>query len=98
MSELIFTYKEKDDEFIIQIKIWAIDKTSTNPDGVSYSLVLIKDKKRIVGYDTFEGHQKMFGIHHKHIKMKIFTYEFRDVWKLIEDFMDDVKKIKEESK
>jgi len=56
--------------------------------GYKFSLVLIQDEKRIVGYDNHEGYEP-----HKHIKGKIYQYEFTNIDKLISDFYEDVSKI-----
>lgn len=76
------------------MKIIRVPKSDKNPEGISYSLVYIRNGKRLLGYDNFEGHEKEGNIHHKHIKDRIIPYEFRDEWKLIEDFNNDVEKIK----
>ena len=48
--------------------------------GLKFSLVLIRDNKRLVGFDNHEGHEP-----HKHVKNKIYKYEFESIDKLIED-------------
>ncbi len=94
MAEEIFNHKNIDENGnITEIKILKIPKTTDNPEGISYSLVYIKNDKRIIGYDNFGGHKINTNCHHKHIKNRIEIYEFIDEWKLIQDFMDDIKKI-----
>ena len=68
-------------------------KSVNSRDGVSHSLTYIRNGKRLIGYDNFESHDNIRG-HHKHIKDRAIPYEFADEWKLIEDFNDDVDKIK----
>ncbi len=62
-----------------------------NSSGISKC---IKDSKRLIGFDNFEGHKKEENSHHKHIKENIIPYTFVDEWKLIGDFNEEVEKIK----
>lgn len=78
---------------IIEMHIWNVPKTIGNPEGISYSLVCIRNKKRLVGYDN-ENHGTGKSNHHKHVKDRILFYEFIDEWKLTEDFAEDIDKIK----
>jgi len=52
-----------------------------------FSLTLVKDNKRVICFDNHEGKKP-----HKHIKNKIFDYEFESVDKLIADFYGEVEK------
>ncbi len=79
---------------IIEIKILKVPTSEQNSEGVSYSLVYIREGKRLVGYDNFEGHLKEGSSHHKHIKDQVIPYQFVDEWKLIADFNEDIEKIK----
>ena len=98
MTEIIFEHKYIDQNGdIIEIKILKVPKTTDNLDGVSYSLVYIKEGKLILGYDNFEGHRINGNCNHKHINNRLERYEFIDEWKLIDDFMKDVEKIKKRS-
>ena len=54
--------------------------------GLKFSLVLIRDNKRLVCFDNHEGRKP-----HKHIKKKVYPYEFETVDKLIEDFYEEIK-------
>ena len=54
-----------------------------------YSLVYIRDGKRLIGYDNAEGKGD-----HKHYKHKEYAYHFTDMDALIIDFYDDVEKIR----
>lgn len=88
MPELIFGHKHIYKNYIIDITIYRVPKDPHHPEGYRYSLVLIKDGKRILGYDNYEGKG-----HHIHKGEREIAYDFIDEWKLIEDFYDDVKKI-----
>jgi hypothetical protein len=88
MLELIFEHKHIHKNYIIDIKIYRIDKDANYPEGFRYSLVLIKDGKRILGYDNYEGKG-----HHIHKNGREISYDFTDEWKLVEDFNIDVRKI-----
>mgnify|MGYP001601072723 FL=1 len=70
------------------MKIERVEKTGQYSEGVRYSLSYIKEGKTVLRYDNHAGHP-----HHKHIGTKRIPYEFHDEWKLIEDFMEDLKKL-----
>jgi hypothetical protein len=56
---------------------------------LKYSLVYIREGKRVIGYDNAEGKG-----HHRHYKGKEVAYDFRNVDLLIEDFYEDVEKVR----
>lgn len=86
-----FRHKHKEPNGdIIEMKFLEVPKSDSNPEGTSYSFVYIRKGKRLVGYDNFEGHG-----HHRHVKDRIEPYDFVDKWELIEDFMEDVNKIRQ---
>lgn len=96
VAEILFYHKEqRDNGDIIEIKIMKVKISSQTSEGVSYSCVYVRDGKRLLGYDNFEGHEEVTGHHHRHIHDHVAKYEFIDEWKLIEDFYEDVKKIRE---
>ena len=74
---------------IVEIKIWRVPESKDKHHGLKYSLVYIKNGRRIIGYDNSEGKGD-----HKHYKTKEFIYQFRDIDGLIKDFYDDIDKIK----
>ena len=88
MPEPVFEHKHRDKNYIIDIKIYKVPKDKWHPEGFHYSLVLIRDGKRVLGYDNHERKG-----HHLHKGSKEMPYEFVDEWKLIEDFYNNVKKI-----
>ena len=95
VTEETFIHKQTEENGdIIDMRIFKVDISKLNPQGISYSLVYIRDGKRLIGYDNFEGHAFEKGSHHRHIKERIEPYEFVDEWKLLEDFNKDVEKIK----
>lgn len=94
-TEEIFVHKETNENgIIIDMKIYRVPISNKNKEGISYSLVYIKDEQRIVGFDDCEGHEKNENRHHKHINGKIIPYEFVDEWKLLSDFNEEVEKVK----
>lgn len=94
VTEEIFSHKHiEENGDITEISILRVPKTVQNPNGVTYSLVYVRNGERLIGYDNFEGHAEI-APHHKHLKDKLMPYDFVDEWKLIEDFMQDVEKIK----
>ena len=85
----IFSHKQiLDNGDILDMKIEQVVKTEQYPEGVRYSLSYIREGKTVLRYDNHAGHP-----HHKHIGNKRIPYEFQDEWKLIEDFMEDLKKL-----
>jgi len=88
MAEPIFEHKHIHKNYIVDIKIYKVPKDKFHPEGFQYSLVLIKDGKRILGYDNHEKRG-----HHIHRGSMEIEYEFVDEWKLIEDFYEEVKKL-----
>ena len=94
MSEVIFAHKHiEDNGDIIEMRIIKVPKSIAQPEGIVYSLVYIRNNKRIMGYDNFEGHGKL-SPHHRHINERTDAYEFTNEWKLIQDFVEDIDKIK----
>lgn len=85
---LLHTKEIKGDE-IVEIKIWEVPKTTDKPHGVKFSLVYIKGKERLIGYDNAEGKG-----YHRHFLDKTEPYRFTDIWKLLDDFKKDLKKLK----
>ena len=89
MSKLVFRDKKVlDNEHLLEIGIWKVNKDKYNPEGFHYSLVLIKNNKRILGYDNHERKG-----HHKHTYDKELKYEFESVEKLLKDFYEDLKEM-----
>ncbi|MEK6591186.1 MAG: DUF6516 family protein [Nitrospinota bacterium] len=74
---------------IIEMKIWEVPLSKDKPHGLKYSLVYIREGKRIVGYDNAESKGD-----HKHLRYKEYPYQFRNVDTLIEDFYEDIEKIR----
>ncbi|MBL7148180.1 MAG: hypothetical protein ISS82_05120 [Nanoarchaeota archaeon] len=83
-----FKTKEGD---IIEIKIWKVPKSKEFPNEIKYSLAFIHKGERLIGYDN----ERTKG-HHKHIRNKKIEIEFQDYIKLIKQFNEDIKNIKEE--
>ncbi|MBI2129127.1 hypothetical protein HYU07_02715 [Candidatus Woesearchaeota archaeon] len=88
MSELIFSHKHRDKNYIVEIDIYKVEKDEFHPEGFQYSLALIKDGKRVLGYDNHERKG-----HHIHRGNMELPYEFVDEWKLVEDFQKDIERI-----
>lgn len=88
MGEPVFEHKHREKNFVVEIKIFKVPKDDFHPEGFQYSLVLIKDGKRILGYDNHERKG-----HHIHRGDRELPYDFEDEWKLIEDFQKEVDKL-----
>ncbi|MEO0249806.1 MAG: DUF6516 family protein [candidate division WOR-3 bacterium] len=76
---------------IVEMKIWEVPRSSKDALGLKYSLVYIRGGKRLIGYDNAEGKG-----HHRHVGRQEHPYAFRDVEVLIQDFLEDVKKVRED--
>ncbi len=72
---------------IVEIRAWRVRETQDKPHGFKYSLAYIREGKRVVGYDNAEGKGD-----HRHYKGKEYSYEFKSIDKLIEDFFNDVRR------
>ncbi len=92
-GEEIIGYKfEKDNGDVVQARITKVPISVRFPEGVKYSCVYIRNGKRLIGYDNSEGGQQGPN-HHKHIKERVVPYKFIDIWRLLEDFNEDLEKI-----
>ena len=89
MSELVFHDKKLlDNEHLMEIKIWKVKKDKYNPEGFHYSLVLMRNHKRILGYDNHERKG-----HHKHVYDNELKYNFESVDILLKNFYEDLKEM-----
>lgn len=91
MPNYIFKHKHVDDGYIVEMRIIKVKQDKYYPEGVRYSLVVIdrKTKKRILGFDNHERKG-----HHMHKFSRELSYEFKNEWELIEDFMKEYENIK----
>ncbi|MEW6740573.1 MAG: toxin-antitoxin system TumE family protein [Nitrospirota bacterium] len=86
--KVLHTKEVKGDE-IVEIKIWQVPRSEDKPHGIKYSIVYIKDGKRLLGYDNAEGKGD-----HRHYGGNEGPYRFDTIWDLIRDFKKDLKKIR----
>jgi hypothetical protein len=73
------------------MKIYKVPKTSATPDGFKYSLVYVRDGRRLVGYDNHEQKGD-----HRHYGERTVLSRFTSVDQLVTDFLSDVAAAKEE--
>jgi hypothetical protein len=71
------------------VKLWKVPASKDKLHGLKYSLVYIREGKKVIGYDNAEG-----GGDHRHHGQKEYRYQFRDVDSLIEDFVKDVDSLR----
>lgn len=86
-------YHSKDVDYngdILEIAIWEVPISKDKPHGFKYSMAYMANNKRVIGYDNAEGKGD-----HRHIKDKEFTYKFKSIDKLFDDFKNDIKRFKE---
>lgn len=82
----IFHQKKRyPDGSIVEMKIWQVKPDRHRPHGLKYSLAYIEKGRRVIGYDNAERKGD-----HRHYGQKIEGYEFNDVDKLTDDFLNDV--------
>ena len=72
---------------MVEMKIWQVPEAPDKPHGLKYSLAYIKKGERIVGYDNAESKGD-----HRHYQGKEFTYKFKDIETLVEDFYKDIER------
>lgn len=87
-GELLFYRKNiEPNGDIVEMKIWRVPRSKDKPHGLKYSLVYIREGKKLVGYDNAEGKGD-----HRHYKGREYPYRFSEVEVLIGDFLKDVEK------
>ncbi|MBM4145485.1 MAG: hypothetical protein FJ240_04305 [Nitrospira sp.] len=86
--KILHTKEIKGDE-IVETKIWQVLKSDDKPFGVKYSIVYVKDGKRVLGYDNAEGKGD-----HKHYRSNETAYKFSSIWNLLRDFKTELKRIR----
>jgi hypothetical protein len=69
----------------VEIKLWAVEKSSDKPHGYKYSLVYIVNAKRVIGYDNAEQQGD-----HRHYRDRTEPYVFTGGDQLIRDFYGDI--------
>ena len=90
-AELIYHVKEYfADRSIQEIKIWRVPESTDKPHGLKYSFAYIINGERVVGYDNAEGKGD-----HRHYRDKESSYEFQNLEKLWQDFIEDVRRFRE---
>ena len=68
----------------MEIKIWEVPKSVDFPEGVKYSLVYVREGKRILGYDNERGKS-----HHKHYFDEENEIQYEDWGDLVGRFLED---------
>lgn len=76
---------------LVEMKVFDVPKAPATPYGFKYSLVYIRNRQRLVGYDNHE-----YKGDHRHFHSAITPYVFTTVDRLIEDFRRDVAAVKKE--
>ena len=80
---------EFEDETVAEMRLWEVLASKDKPHGYKYSLVYIVKGKRAIGYDNAEGKGD-----HRHCCEREEPYKFKGVSNLIQDFFNDVAKIR----
>jgi hypothetical protein len=89
-AQLLFYRKNVEaDGVIVEMKIWEVPPAEGAGRQFKYSLVYVKDGKRLVGYDNGEGKG-----HHKHIRGKQSPYSFINIDRMIDDFYQDLEAVR----
>ena len=82
---------EFQDGDVIEIRVWKVPVSPDKPHGFKYSFVYISNGKRIIGYDNSEGKGD-----HRHYENEEEIYEFGGIDKLLEDFYNDVRRVRKD--
>lgn len=91
-ARLVLHEKQIDEDgSIVEAKIWSVPVSSAHRRGVKYSVVYMRDGKRILGYDNAHGRD------HKHYREGLLPYRFRSIRALLRDFRRDLSRIKREA-
>ena len=92
----------------IKVEAWLVEASEAIPHGIRYCLTLHNPgNKRILGYDNAHAvkspkgskHARHVVEHdhkHTHVADEGVPYEFKGVYKLLEDFFADVSRVLEE--
>lgn len=93
-AELLFHYRiDYDDGAIVEMALWRVPSpVPPSVHGLKYSLFYCRPGVREVGYDNERGKGD-----HRHFQGSESAYVFTTVERLIEDFWDDVHKLRGES-
>ena len=79
-----------EDGWRVSVKVWKVEISKTNPDGVDYSLVLLNPAgERVVGYDNHWPKGP-----HRHVLGEEKEYDYRGIDTLIEDFRVDMARVR----
>ncbi|MBL4835992.1 MAG: hypothetical protein JKY34_00320 [Kordiimonadaceae bacterium] len=90
-AELIFRDKRVDGDKIVEMTIWKVpNQVKASTHFLKYSLYFGKKGERIVGYDNERGKGD-----HRHYRDHQEPYTFVSVEQLIDDFIADVTKERE---
>lgn len=77
---IVFEHRQKlPDGDLIEIRLWEVEPSEEHPEGIRYSLIYVRNNKRLIGYDNYHGKG-----HHRHIHDREEAYEFAGKWKVIE--------------
>ena len=88
-------YHEKryfEDGSFQEIKIWQVPQSKDRPRGLKYSFAYIVNDERVIGYDNYK-HK----IDHRHYQNKEYPYEFQELEKLWQDFINDIEQFREDN-
>lgn len=88
IERILFHKQVLDNEDIVDIKIEKVERKEGYEEGIRYSLAYVRNNINLIRLDNHNGEE-----HHKHVGHKKLPYEFVDEWKLVEDFISELKKI-----
>jgi hypothetical protein len=92
MKAMLVTHRKVTDGLgnTVEVRIWRLSQsTEDKPHGYRYSLAYIVDGERVIGYDKGEGKGD-----HRHYKKKEEPYLFDGIDRLVDDFLEDVRRYK----
>ena len=94
MAELIRKMRVQiSDVAFYEVKIWKVPKSDFFVEGLKYSMVIIENENRVLGYDNERGKS-----HHKHVGGKEFFYDYKGIELLLGEFEKDIEKFRKVKK
>ncbi|MBI2999628.1 MAG: hypothetical protein HYY46_14440 [Deltaproteobacteria bacterium] len=92
-ARLLLHEKQVDEDgSIIEMKIWSIPERFPHSSRVKYSLVYVREGRRLLAYDNAHGRD------HRHYLAESQLYRFTNVPALLRDFRRDLNRIKQEER
>jgi len=89
-ATLLFHFKERQGDFVLEMSLWALPSTGDRPLGVKYRLYLGKAGRHLLRYDNETGKGD-----HRHVGPEEIeeARSFSTVDELLEEFRDECERL-----